>query len=58
MLVPRCAAAKSMLGGVGVILLAVDGRGGDYRILVSSSFARYLVDWLLDAVAEYAPGEP
>ena len=52
------AAAESMLGRAGVILLAVDGRGGDYRILVRSSFARYLADWLLDAVAEYAPGEP
>ena len=37
---------------------SVDGRGGDYRILVRSSFARYLADWLLDAVVEYAPGEP
>jgi sarcosine oxidase, subunit gamma len=53
-----CAAAESMLGRAGVILLAVDGRGGDYRILVCPSFARYLADWLLDAVAEYAPGEP
>ena len=52
------AAAESMLGRAGVILLAVDGRGGDYRILVRSSFARYLADWLLDAVVEYAPGEP
>ena len=50
------AAAESMLGRAGVILLAVDGRGDDYRILVRSSFARYLADWLLDAVAEYAPG--
>ena len=33
-------------------------RSGDYRSLVRSSFARYLADWLLDAVAEYAPGEP
>jgi sarcosine oxidase subunit gamma len=51
------AAAESMIGRAGVILLAVDGRGGDYRILVCPSFARYLADWLLDAVAEYAPGE-
>ena len=49
---------RRMLGQAGVILLAVDGSGGDYRILVRSSFARYLADWLLDAVAEYAPGEP
>ena len=36
----------------------LDGCGGDYLSLVRSSFARYLADWLLDAVAEYAPGEP
>jgi sarcosine oxidase subunit gamma len=36
----------------------VDGSGGDYRILVRSSFARYPADWLLDAAEEYAPSEP
>ena len=45
-------------GRAGVILLAVDGRGSDYRIRVRCSFAWYLADWLLDAVAQYAPGEP
>jgi sarcosine oxidase subunit gamma len=44
-----------MLGQTGVILLAVDGGGTDYRILVRSSFARYLADWLLDATEEYTP---
>jgi sarcosine oxidase subunit gamma len=50
-------AAQTMLGQAGVILLAVNGTGGDYRILVRSSFARYLADWLLDAAGEYAPDE-
>jgi sarcosine oxidase subunit gamma len=48
------AAAQTTLGQTGVILLAVDGGGVDYRILVRSSFARYLADWLLDAAQEYA----
>jgi sarcosine oxidase, subunit alpha len=51
-------AAQTMLGQAGVILLAVNGTGADYRILVRSSFARYLADWLLDAAGEYAPDEP
>jgi sarcosine oxidase subunit gamma len=42
-----------MLSQAGVILLAVDGSGADYRILVRSTFARYLADWLLDAAEEY-----
>ena len=47
--------AQTMLGQAGVILLAVNGTGDDYRILVRSSFARYLADWLLDATGEYTP---
>jgi sarcosine oxidase subunit gamma len=47
------AAAETRLGQAGVILLAVDASGDDYRILVRSSFARYLADWLLDAAEEY-----
>jgi sarcosine oxidase subunit gamma len=46
-------AAETMIGQTGVILLAVNGSGDDYRILVRSSFARYLADWLLDAAEEY-----
>jgi len=48
------AAAETTLGQAGVILLAVNGSGDDYRIVVRSSFARYLADWLLDAAEEYA----
>ena len=48
------AAAQTTLGRTAVILLAVDGSGTDYRILVRSSFARYLADWLLDAAQEYS----
>ena len=51
-------AAQTMLGQAGVILLAVNGTGDGYRILVRSSFARYLADWLLDAAGEYTPDAP
>ena len=50
-------AAQTMLGQAGVILLAVNGTGEDYRILVRATFARYLADWLLDAVGEHTPQE-
>jgi sarcosine oxidase, subunit gamma len=49
----RGAAAQTMLGRAGVIVCTADGSGADYRILVRSSFARYLADWLLDAAEEY-----
>ena len=47
-------AAQTRLGQA-AILLTVDGGGADYRILVRSSFARYLAGWLLDAAEEYTP---
>jgi sarcosine oxidase subunit gamma len=49
------AAAQTTLGRTGVILLGVDPGGTDFRILVRSSFARYLADWLIDAAEEYTP---
>jgi sarcosine oxidase subunit gamma len=50
--------AQTTLGLVGVVLLALDDRGEDYRILVRPSFAGYLADWLLDAAVEFAPSAP
>jgi sarcosine oxidase subunit gamma len=46
-------AAQTMLGLAGVVLLSVDESGADFRILVRTSFVRYLTAWLLDAAAEY-----
>lgn len=47
---PPGSSAQSTLGQAGVILLALaDG----YRVIVRSSFAGYLADWLLDASAEF-----
>ncbi|MCW0214842.1 MAG: sarcosine oxidase subunit gamma [Pseudonocardia sp.] len=50
---PAGAAAVTTLGQAGVVLLALDGAGTDYRILVRSSFAGYLAEWLIDAATEF-----
>lgn len=46
-------AAQTTVGKAGVILLALDDTATDYRILVGTSFAPYLAEWLLDAAVEY-----
>ena len=43
-----------MLGQANVVLIPLNDNGTDYRILVRSSFARYLAEWLVDAAAEFA----
>ncbi len=47
------AAAQTMLGLAAVVLIPLDDKGTDYRIIVRSSFAGYLADWLIDALDEY-----
>ncbi len=47
-------AAQTMLGQANVVLIPLNDNGTDYRILVRSSFARYLAEWLVDAAAEFA----
>ena len=49
----RGAAAQTLLGLTGVVLLALDDTGDSYDILVRSSFANYLARWLVDAAVEY-----
>ncbi len=49
----RGAAAQTLLGLTGVILLALDDTGNSYQILVRSSFANHLAGWLLDAAVEH-----
>jgi sarcosine oxidase subunit gamma len=49
----RGAAAQTMLGLTGVVLMALDDTGTSYQVLVRSSFAGYLISWLLDAATEY-----
>jgi sarcosine oxidase subunit gamma len=48
-------AVQTRLGQVGVVLLALDDTATDYRILVRTSFARYLATWLVDAATEFIP---
>ncbi|MFI6625221.1 sarcosine oxidase subunit gamma [Streptomyces sp. NPDC050528] len=47
----RC--AQTMLARAQVVLVARDEPGSGFWVLVRSSFAGYLTDWLLDAAAEY-----
>lgn len=42
-----------MLARAQVILVCRDTTPPSFWVLVRSSFARYLADWLLDAAAEY-----
>ncbi len=49
----RGASAQTTLGQAGVVLLALSDAGDDYVVLVRSSFAGYLADWLLDAALEF-----
>ena len=47
------AAVQTMLGQAAVVLMSLGGDGTDYRILVRSSFARYLAEWLFDGAQEF-----
>ena len=47
------AAAQTMLGQAAVVLIPLADNGTDYRILVRSSFAGYLAEWLIDAAEEF-----
>jgi sarcosine oxidase, subunit gamma len=47
------ASAQTTLGQAGVVLIPLSDNGTDYRIIVRSSFAGYLADWLIDAAEEF-----
>jgi sarcosine oxidase subunit gamma len=49
----RESSAQTTLGQAGIVLLALSDGGDDYLMLVRSSFAGYLADWLLDAALEF-----
>jgi sarcosine oxidase, subunit gamma len=49
----RGSSAQTTLGQAGVVLLSLAEAGDDYGVLVRSSFAGYLADWLLDAALEF-----
>ncbi|MFC8502145.1 sarcosine oxidase subunit gamma [Pedococcus sp. NPDC057267] len=54
---PAGTCVQTLLALTGVVLVVRDDvtrdGGGEVRLLVRSSFARYLADWLLDACREY-----
>jgi sarcosine oxidase subunit gamma len=49
----RGSSAQATVGQAGVVLLALSDAGDDVVVLVRSSFAGYLADWLLDAALEF-----
>ncbi|MBK3565249.1 MULTISPECIES: sarcosine oxidase subunit gamma [unclassified Streptomyces] len=51
----RC--AQTTVARTQVVLVARDEPGAGFWVLVRSSFAGYLTDWLLDAAAEYMRGD-
>jgi len=53
----RGSAAQTTVGQAGVILLALSDAGEEFLLLVRSSFAGYLADWLLDAAQEFSTEE-
>jgi sarcosine oxidase subunit gamma len=52
------AAVQTMLGQAAVVLMPLSDNGTDYRILVRSSFARYLAEWLIDGAEEFGVDWP
>ena len=52
------AAVQTMLGQAAVVLMALGDDGTDYRVLVRSSFARYLAEWLVDGAEEFGVDWP
>lgn len=53
---PRCSAPVPpcrRCGQAVVVLMPLSDNGSDYRILVLSSFARYLAEWLVDGAEEF-----
>ncbi|MEJ5913529.1 sarcosine oxidase subunit gamma [Pseudokineococcus sp. 1T1Z-3] len=47
------ACAQVPVGETGVVLVSLSDDGDDYLLLVRSSFARYLADWLVDVFVEH-----
>jgi sarcosine oxidase, subunit gamma len=54
----RGSSAQTTLGQAGVVLLALSDAADDFVVLVRSSFAGYLADWLLDAALEFTATTP
>jgi sarcosine oxidase, subunit gamma len=52
------AAVQTTLGQAAIVLIPLSDDGTDYRILVRSSFARHLAEWLIDAAEEFGADRP
>ena len=50
---PQGTCIQTLLALAGVVLVSRDDTATDFWILVRSSFARYLADWIIDACTEY-----
>lgn len=50
---PAGTCLQTLLALAGVVLVVRDDSASDFWVLVRSSFARYLADWIVDACAEY-----
>ncbi len=50
---PQGTCLQTLLALAGVVLVVRDGSATDFWVLVRSSFARYLADWIVDACTEY-----
>jgi sarcosine oxidase subunit gamma len=50
---PRGTCVQTLLALAGVVLVVRDDTASDFWILVRSSYARYLADWIVDACTEY-----
>lgn len=47
------ACAQTTLAQAGVVLLSLGSTGDEFAVVVRSSFAGYLTDWLVDATLEF-----
>ena len=50
---PQGTCLQTLLALAGVVLVVRDDSATDFWVLVRSSFARYLADWIVDACTEY-----
>ena len=50
---PQGTCLQTLLALAGVVLVVRDDTATDFWVLVRSSFARYLADWIVDACTEY-----
>ncbi len=50
---PKGTCVQTLLALAGVTIVVRDDQGTDFTLLVRSSFARYLAEWIIDACVEY-----